>query len=98
MATRVSSLPTATPFVRLLLALGEPPTGRVHGWVTANITGGADNVPPEQLWARYGPALAAECLPAGFTPAYLTGLDQQSPEARAAALTWASRVRAEGVY
>ena len=80
MAIRVDLLPTATPYVRSLLATGEPPTARCHGWVSAMVTHGADNLPESQLWARYGAALEVQCRHAGFTPAYLTPLDQQSIE------------------
>ena len=99
MATRVDSLPIASPFVRLWLALGEPPTEvRIRGWVEASITGGTDNVTPSQLWQRYGPSLAAECLRANFTPAFLTPIADQSLQAQAAAKAWALSVVKEGAY
>ena len=80
----------ATPFIRVWLATGEPPTARVSGWVAALAPGGADNKPIAQLVAKYGAALRRECAAAGFVPHCDRPLRRQSPAAQAAAQRWAA--------
>ena len=84
----------ASPYIRLTLALGRPPAGRIRGWVAAIST----SVSHVELIVRYGDALRVECADAGFVPACAVPLVKQSPEARAAATRWAARVISEGTY
>ena len=89
---------TGSAYVRYLLALGVPPSGRVTGWVAAMATLGADNVPKAELVTRYGAALRAECRQAGFEPHCDRPLRAQSTAAQQAARQWAQRLLHEHSY
>ena len=89
---------TGSAYIRHLLAIGEPPEARCHGWVAAMATLGADNVPKAELIRRYGDALRAECRASGFAPAYDIPIRKQSAEAQRAAATWARHLLDEHTY
>ena len=88
----------ASPYMRYTLALGEAPTARLHGWVAACSTGGADNRPETELVAIYGAEIRDRCHRAGFRPAFDVPLSRQSAEAQHAAARWAVAVIREGAY
>ena len=87
-----------SPFVRVWLAMGEAPAGRIRGWVSAWSTGGVDNKPVPELLQRYGASLRRECALAGFTPNCDVPLHRTSADAQAAARQWATKVTREGAY
>ena len=89
---------SVSPYIRITLAMGRPPRGRIRGWVAAMVTGGTDNVSEVELIARHGESLRVECADAGFVPQFDQPIAKQSPAARQAAAHWAERVSAVGRY
>jgi P27 family predicted phage terminase small subunit len=90
--SRQSQPPEVSPASRWYLALGTYPNLPRGAELPGELEAFQDSRPvlhgPSLLEARDGDAVRAECERAGFQPAFLVPLSEQSEEAQAAARTW----------